>query len=132
MSGLLSHILYSYNDMSLLIIRGLSQYTGQDYVSGVTAYSVPYSGYLSKVVSNTLFTLFPTVLAINLHIVVYSLLALFFSYLLFKNIVEDWAVSLVFSLTFTLSLYFLFRVVSFTPNLLGVFVFPLILYFLII
>lgn len=136
MNLLSQYIIYKYNDMSSLFVSGLSHNSG-DY---------NYYGYLNSTLSTKLnlniFTelitkflwlRFDPILTNNLLVLAAFILNILFAYKLFNHFSKSKSkyLSLLFSITWSLSPYFLFRVMAGTAELYFVFVFPFLLYLLI-
>lgn len=128
-------IIYKYNDMSSLFLRGAELRTGNHLFPLFDKYEFvnnidPINGLINLI----FFKLWEPFTAANLLAVFYTVLALIYSYKLFsalsgeKDFQGKKALIIIFSLLNTFSIYFLYRIISFTPNLYSVFVFPLGLY----
>ena len=101
-------ILYSYNDMSGFVTAGISEIDP-----------------LSTVLINILHSLLGPILTNNVFVLLSVLFSFISAYVLFKYI-KNTLIKCIFSLLYSLSVYFLFRLISLTPGLYFVFFFPII------
>ncbi|MEN9389489.1 MAG: hypothetical protein RLY61_573 [Candidatus Parcubacteria bacterium] len=123
------YIIYSYNDMSVLLIKFLAKYTGINSYYGNTAgpwYVENNADILTNKLVELLSSFISPVVLNNSLIVVAVLLSMLFSYKLFFHLCQTKSVAVSFSLFFTFSPYFASRVISLTQGLYFIFVFPLI------
>ncbi|KKS17421.1 MAG: hypothetical protein UU77_C0008G0021 [candidate division WWE3 bacterium GW2011_GWC1_41_7] len=131
MLSLTSQIVYSYNDMASLLVSGLGLLVKYDYLPLVSS-----DLFLSRIevvnllVLKYLFTFLQPIFVANILAIFYLILNTSISFILFRRIVKDRIISLMFAILYSGSVFFIFRVVSFTPNLYQLFTFPLLLYFL--
>ncbi len=116
-------ILYKYNDMSSVFYEASTE----DW-NIVTPRSIDF---LSNYIPRGFIAVFGIITGVNLLTLLYMALSIFSNYLLFNNVQKNRALAVLFSLVNTLSIYFLFRIISFTPNLYPIFIFPLTLYLLL-
>ena len=106
-------ILYSYNDMSGFVTAGI---LGID----------PLSSFLI----NWLLKFIGPVLTNNVFVLIAIILSFFFTFLLLRFIRAK-VVRILFTILFSFSLYYIFRVISLTPGLYFVFFLPLFLILLL-
>lgn len=123
MHFLANYTIYKYNDQSWFFYettfgKFLNVAFGSiDFLSGNLAY---------------LFVkLFGAVQSINLLAIFYTLINLLCSYLLFQKLRGNRTFAVIFSFLYSFSIYFIFRVISFTPHFYLIFIFPLTLYLLL-
>jgi hypothetical protein len=119
-------IIYDYNDMSHLVL----------YQNGFST-SVNFSliDFFASYLFHLFINFFGFILGSNILSFAYYIATFIFSYLLFSSLnsslgKRQW-ITILFSLLFASSLSFTYRVISLTPNLYTIFVFPLSLYLLI-
>ncbi len=107
-------MLYNYNDMVRIIVGGPNNFYDQ----------------LSAVIFNNLIAMFGSILANNIYVILNLLVCLFITYKLVKSLKLSTAVSIITALTYSLSPYFIFRVISYTPSLYCIWLFPLLIFLL--
>jgi hypothetical protein len=123
MNVLSNYLLYKYNDMSSVF-----------YEASVKGGSVvaPWSIDFLSIYTLRIFIIgFGLIAGANLLALFYMTLNALSGYLLFNKIAKNKVFAVLFSGLYVFSTYFLFRVISFTPNLYAVFIFPLTLYLLL-
>ena len=126
-------LIYSYNDMVYTFLKSQSLYDKNSYFAGYTPTllgSNIKADHLTTLIWQLLSSFVPPVLLNNLFIIVALLLSIIFSYIFFKKITNDRPTSILFSLFYSFSLYFVFRVISATYSLYLMFVFPTLIHFL--
>lgn len=118
--------------MSGFFIDNLSKYEKTPLLNKFDTAYPQFLDYLTIKVINILALYIPPVLLNNLLIIVCVSLVLISSYFLFLHLTKNKkGVSLIFSLIYSFSAYFISRVFSFTPALYWTFVFPLALLLLL-
>lgn len=129
-----SFIIYSYNDMSLFIVQSLGKQLGMNFfLYPEVASSLNLIDILSSKIVLLFFKYFQVYTAINLIGILYFILNFIITYLLLRGLINSSIskiTSFLFALFYVTSNYFLYRIISFTPNLYPLFIFPLILYLL--
>lgn len=130
LSLLKNYIIYAYNDSSLGFLARLYNFWGKSgelantSITGLDNINVDF---LTSLLNNFLSKYLDFVTLNNIFVLVAFLLCLFFSYKFFHYLNKDKLISLLFSLSYSTSLYFIFRVISATSSLYFIFVFPLTL-----
>ena len=84
--------------------------------------------FLSGNLSYLFVKLFGAVPSINLLAILYTLINLLCTYLLFQKLRGSKIFATIFSFLYSFSIYFVFRVISLTPHFYLIFMFPLTLY----
>ncbi len=126
-----SSLIYDYNDIASYFISALRERSGVNHFSLVEASPIltklePLNGLINLF----FFKLFDQILAINLISIMYLVLGFTVSYILFKKISKNNVLSICFAFFNTFSIYNLYRIISFTTDLMQFFMFPLTIYLL--
>ncbi|MBI2414983.1 hypothetical protein HYV31_04080 [candidate division WWE3 bacterium] len=125
-------LIYSYNDMAAIFVGGLEVLLSKDFFPTIATSSQPSSiDFLSNFINLILFKAFYPVTVANILMILYFALAFIFSFILFKNLVSNRLLALVFALFYGVSNHFLYRIISFTPNIYQTFFFPLTFFLLL-
>ena len=117
--------------MSSYIIRGLELYTSEKYFplfNNISYFS--NIDFINSVINYFFFKHFNPILSMNLLAIMYFGLTFLVTYMLFRKLSLNYVGIIIFSTLFSSSIYFLYRVLSFTPNLYQIFFFPLVIYLL--
>ncbi len=135
MNFLSKYIIYNYNDMAAHLIKGLSVHTGDFLYYGYTNnnFSTKFNiNPITTAITDLFWKLFDPITANNVLVTLAFILNLFLGYKLFNYITKKKSkyLSLLYSMTWALSPYFLFRVMALTVDLYFVFVFPILLFML--
>lgn len=126
--NIINSILYIYNDMAVLFVDAIRLKYGYNLFPLFDP-TIKISGidFLNSVSLVVLFRVFDPVVGANILSIFYLSMLLFFSYKLFSYFDVNKLLVIVFSVTNTFSIYMLYRIISFTPNIYQVFFFPLVL-----
>lgn len=123
MNILANYIIYNYNDQSSLFYQNAF---GKFFNTAFGSID-----FLSRELSYMFIKLFGAVLGVNLLVISYLIINILCSYLLFRKLRIEKIIAVIFSLLYSFSIYFIFRVISLTPSLYPVFIFPLTFYLLL-
>jgi hypothetical protein len=123
-------IVYHINDMANYIVSLYCKFNNiyfryEYFTSGAKL------NFFSSHIDSLLFNYLYPIIAINILVILYVLLSLVSVFLLFKKLRSGKMFSLLFAFLFSISTYFLFRVISFTSALYCVFVFALVTFVLL-
>jgi len=125
-------IIYAYNDMSIYLVQVLGNKDLVNYFPMFRAWNGRGGiDTINAQINLILLSHFDIFVGINLIAILYILLNFYFSFLLFSKLHTNNIISFIFSIFYTFSIYFIYRVVSFTPNLYQIFFFPLIILLLL-
>ncbi len=119
---MLNHIIYKYNDMSFIFYQ---------YISGTFRISqLGPVDYLSHISTRYFVEHFGVILGLNILGFSFIILSIIFCYSLFLSHLKSRIISIFFSIIYSLSIYYTYRLTSLTPSLYIVFIFPLTIYLL--
>ncbi|MBW6441970.1 hypothetical protein K0B04_03675 [Patescibacteria group bacterium] len=127
-------IIYSYNDSSLGFMSGFYRMIGKEYLlenSTLTSLLKNKVDFLTSTAKQYLFSHFDFVIVNNILLILAVFLSIYFSFKLFNIVVKRALLSLFFTILYSFSTYFLYRVISATQTLYFIFVFPTVLYLLL-
>lgn len=125
-------MIYSYNDVVISLIRGIYIKEGINLLPTIGSFNqLDFIDPLSTQLVLFFYRLFGPILTSWILFILTSLINILVSYSYFKLITTSKKYSVLFSLIYSFSIFYLYRVISFTPNLYFTFVFPLILILLI-
>ena len=110
---MLNNLIYSYNDMSHFV---LAPHARIDWGTGL--FYIFFTKYISNILLN------------NIFLFVVFILSFLFSLLVFNGFGIRKIFAIILSFLYALSIYFIYRVISFTPGLYLIFIFPMIVYML--
>jgi hypothetical protein len=122
-------LIYKYNDMVWTFVYAFSRYNHTEAhinISNLNKFDM-----ITHYLNSVLFLYVHPYLAFYLLIAFYSILSLIFSYILFKHLVKNIFLAVLFALMFTFCNYFLYRIMSFTVALYAIYLFPLTFYLLV-
>jgi len=128
------YIVYSYNDSALGFLSNFYRFIGRysslenTYIVGLSTNKVDF---LTSTLERYLSVHIGFVTLNNIFVLIAFILSIFFSHKFFKNFIKNSFIAVLFSLLYSLSTYFIFRVISATTALYFIFVFPMILDLLI-
>ena len=128
------YIVYSYNDSTLGFLSNFYRFIGRyDSLKNTSIVSLSTNkvDFLTSALERYLSTNLDFVTLNNVFVLIALILSIFFSYKLFKNFIKDTFINILFSFFYSLSIYFLFRVISATSALYFIFTIPLTVYLLV-
>lgn len=134
MSVISNNLIHAYNDMSYSIVKGYAYFNGNSRIDYQLAGNAlpkkfdPIVNMLTRLARPFLNPVFYN----NAFFLSSIILSILFTYLLFSKTPKFKRLfTLVFSITYSLSLYFIFRVISITLSLYLIFMIPLTAYLLV-
>lgn len=117
--------------MASLFVRGMELTSKESYFPLFSEHQfISKIDPLNSLVNAIFFYLFDPILAANLISLLYIGISLFVTYKLFRALSNagNKYLAVIFALLYTFSIHFLYRLISFTPNLMQIFIFPGLVY----
>ncbi len=123
--------IYAYNDMSAYLVQGMGLKHSINYFPIFNSHNfISNIDFINSVINYFLFIFFNPLLVMYILGLVYLLISFFISFKLFFKLNKNIVWSIIFSSLYSFSIFYVYRIVSFTPNLYQVFFFPLLVFIL--
>lgn len=131
---MLWNMIYQYNDMSYGIVRSYGIYIKNSalgfYNSNIGWHE--YTDYLNRFILQNLAKFLHPVLINNMIIIIFTLISIYLTHLLLSIVNRKKGITqFIFSALFSLSLFFFFRIISYTSNTYTIFFIPLVVLLLL-
>jgi len=118
-----NYLIYEFNDQSVFFY--------QVYAEELPSFFIGSVDFLLMWIIKFFSGIFDGITCMNILLISFSFINFIFTFLLFNKLNKNKILSIVFSIFYSFSLYFIFRVISATPNFYSIFMFPMVVYLLL-